>query len=73
MQIVYQERSRRAVDCSDDSMSIDVYIKPKEEEEEEYPAFCLPCGIGCCPETVSTGPIFFLQLLLYVVLDRKLV
>jgi len=43
----------------------------KKEEEEEYPAFRLPFGVGCCPRTVSRSPIFFLHLLLNVALDRR--
>jgi hypothetical protein len=33
-------------------------FKKEEEEEEEYPAFRLPCGMGCCPETVSLARYF---------------
>ncbi len=29
-----------------------------ERRRKEYPAFRLPDGIGCCTETVSTGPYF---------------
>jgi hypothetical protein len=52
--------------------TLPLHAHVEEEEEEEYPAFRLPFSIGCCPETVSTSPIFFLQLLLAVALDRRL-
>ena len=42
-----------------------------EEGEEDTPAFRLPCSVGCCPRTVSIGPMLFLHLLLNVALDRR--
>ena len=57
--------------CSLSKKSYSADKEREEKEEEDTPAFRLPCSVECCPRTVSRGPMLFLHLLVNVAVNRR--